>query len=65
MFFLGSGETCIFKRGLPYEGEVRKFVFSGGGAYPMRGGFNFLGGGLYPSAYYGPVTCNTGINKLR
>ena len=39
--------------------------FQGGGAYPMRGGFNFLGGGLYPSAYYGPVTCNTGINKLR
>ena len=52
MFFLGSGETCIFKRGLPYEGEVRKFVFSGGGggAYPMGGGFNFVGGGLYPTA---------------
>ena len=65
MFFLGSGETCIFKRGLPYEGEVRKFVFSGGGLPYEGGGVNFLGGGLYPPAYYGPVTCNTGMNKLR
>ena len=30
--------------GLSYEGEVRKFSFSGGG-------INFLGGGWYPSAH--------------
>ena len=52
MFFLGSGQTCIGSGGLPYEGEVRKFSFSGGGrggACPMRGG-DFLGESLYPFA---------------
>ena len=47
------------------RGRSENLYFQGG-AYPMRGGgVNFLGGGLYPPAYYGPVTCNTGMNKLR
>ena len=54
---LGGGQKIfIFMvgvRGLPYEGEVRKFSFSGGEGLPTEGGGNFLGGGSYPSAYYG------------
>ena len=37
---LGGGQNIfIFREGLSYEGEVKKFSFSGGG------GGNFLGGG--------------------
>ena len=46
-FLIGGG-------GLRYEGEVSKFSFSGGFALWGGGGGNFLGGGSYPSAYYGP-----------
>ena len=40
---LGGGqEIFIFRGRLPYEGEVRKFSFSGGGC-PIRGGLIFQG----------------------
>ena len=43
---LRGGHKILIFRGeeLSYEGEVRKFSFSGGSC-PIRGGDNFLGGG--------------------
>ena len=49
----GEIRKSSFKGGLPYEGEARKFSFSGrrGLLYQGRRG-NFLVGDSHPSAYY-------------